>query len=421
LGGFRTYNLSLFSDFGEGLIRQSEFRTVEGLEARDTHRFAPWLEAMVGLLYNEDDLHNDDLDHYLSDQPSVLGPFVKVLANDVNIREFDPYAVLHGNIGKHVQYYGGLRGERIQFVNVDKMKPASSFNEWNGFFDPKATIAWSLEAGPLRWLPSTAFSIGQAFFTEDPRTALSPSALATGAKLFSNPLERSHSEQLTFDKLFAGTEARLTLSRTRTTSTLAKIDPDNGSAQDLGPGTIKFFTVNVRHQFSFGNLQGIVSKADSRLNTFDGVPGTITPEAPRTIFDILTTLDKLPLGLHGRAEYEYVGHKLLDVGNAEHTEQYEAVPVGETRIAVVRPFFDGRLELGLNGLIASGYTGQTTETFDSAWNVATSKTSLPYCAAGSGPSQLQADFDCGTIERAVGIRMLSFIGGSMSWRSNSNK
>jgi hypothetical protein len=31
-GFFRTYNLALYSNFGEGLIRQSEFRTVEGAE-----------------------------------------------------------------------------------------------------------------------------------------------------------------------------------------------------------------------------------------------------------------------------------------------------------------------------------------------------------------------------------------------------
>ncbi len=31
-GLFRTYNLTLFSNFGEGLIRQSEFRTVECAE-----------------------------------------------------------------------------------------------------------------------------------------------------------------------------------------------------------------------------------------------------------------------------------------------------------------------------------------------------------------------------------------------------
>jgi hypothetical protein len=225
--------------------------------------------------------------------------------------------------------------------------------------------------------------------------------------------------QLVLEKEFSGTDVRVTVSRTTTTATLAKIDPDNGSADDLGPSTIKFLTANVRHQFSFETLQGIISKADARLATFNGVPGTITPEAPRTIFDVLTTLDKLPLGLHGRAEYEYVGHKVLDVENPLHAEQYEAIPVGETRIAVVRPFLDGRLELGVDGLIARGYTGQTTETFNPSWSVTTSVTNLPYCAPGSGPSGLPNDFDCGTVERNVGIRMVSWVGGSISWRFQS--
>jgi hypothetical protein len=97
------------------------------------------------------------------------------------------------------------------------------------------------------------------------------------------------------------------------------------------------------------------------------------------LFDALTTRDKLPLGLHARAEYEYVGHKFLDVGNPDHPEQYEAVPVRETRIAVVRPFLDGRLEVGSDSLIARGYTGQTTETFDRNWSVGTNATDLPYC------------------------------------------
>ena len=90
-GYFRTYNLTLFSDFGEGLIRQSEFRFVEGGETRETHTFAPWLEGMAGVLYNEDDIRNDNLDHYLANSPLESGPFVKVLANDIKIREFAPY------------------------------------------------------------------------------------------------------------------------------------------------------------------------------------------------------------------------------------------------------------------------------------------------------------------------------------------
>ena len=44
-GFARTYNLALFSNFGEGLIRQSEFRTVEGAQARETHTFRPWLDV----------------------------------------------------------------------------------------------------------------------------------------------------------------------------------------------------------------------------------------------------------------------------------------------------------------------------------------------------------------------------------------
>lgn len=418
---FRTYNLALFSDFGEGLIRQSEFRTVEGGEARETHTFLPWLEAMGGVLYNEDDIHNDNLDHYLGDSPKIYGPFVKVLANDVTIREFAPYFALHGNLGKHLQYYAGLRNDQMQLINTDNIEPTNSFNEWNRFENPKATVTWSPGSGPTRGLPSASFSLGQAFFTEDPRTSLAPSAPGSGAAMFPDPLERSHSEQLVLEKMFSGTDARLTLSRTTTTATLGKIDPDNGSAEDLGPSTIKFLTANVRHQFSFGTLQGIFSKADARLESFDGIPGTVTPEAPRTIFDALTTLDKLPLGLQARAEYEYVGHKFLDVGNAEHPEQYEAIPVDETRIAVVRSFLDGRLELGADGLVARGYTGQTTETFDPDWSVTTSATNLPYCAPGSGPSGLPNDFDCGTVERAVGIRMVSWVGGSIFWHFHSMK
>ncbi len=413
-GFFRTYNLTLFSDFGEGLIRQSEFRTVEGGEARETHRFAKWLEGMAGILYNEDDVRRDDLDHFLSDQPYVDGAFVKVLANDVTIREVAPYVAARGDLGSHVHLYAGLRSDEVQLTNVDKEKPAYSSEWWKSFESPKETVSWSPGGGATRWLPSASLSVGQAFFTEDPRVQVSATARA-GVGMAS-PFERSHAAQLVVEKDVRGTDVRVTLSRTTTTATLGKIDPDNGSAEDLGPSTIKFLTAEVRHRFSFGMVQGIVSKADARLASFDGVAGTVTPEAPRTIFDGLTTLDKLPLGLRAKAEYEYVGHKFLDRGNAGHPAHYEAIPIGETRLALVRTFLDGRLEAGMNGLIARGYTGQTTETFDPGWSVATSATRLPFCAAGSGPSGLANDFDCGTVERAVGVRIVSYLGASVSWR-----
>jgi hypothetical protein len=159
----------------------------------------------------------------------------------------------------------------------------------------------------------------------------------------------------------------------------------------------------VRHEFRLGSLQGVFSKADARQLATATTPAMVTPEAPRTIFDGLATLDRLPLGLRARGEYEYVGHKLLDLGG------FEAVPVKEARLAVVRSLAGGRLEVGANGMIARGSTGQTTETFASGWQPGGAP---PFCAAnGSGN-----DFDCGTVERSVGVRLPSFVGASLSWR-----
>jgi hypothetical protein len=150
-------------------------------------------------------------------------------------------------------------------------------------------------------------------------------------------------------------------------------------------------------------------------------------ECPRTIFDGLVTLDKLPLGLHGRGEYEYVGHKILDAGNSQDGwKQLEAIPVGETRLALVRTFLNGRLEVGANSMLARGYTGQTTEPIaplasGAAWQVGDG---IPSCPAGSGPSGAQNDFDCASVsgtEWRVGIRMVSYVGGSVSWRFSREK
>ena len=74
---------------------------------------------MAGLLYNEDDIHNDNLDHYLSDSPWESGPFVKVLANNVTIREVAPYVALHSDLGKHLRFYAGLRHDQIEVMNTD--------------------------------------------------------------------------------------------------------------------------------------------------------------------------------------------------------------------------------------------------------------------------------------------------------------
>jgi hypothetical protein len=414
-GFFRTYNLALFSNFGEGLIRQSEFRTVGGAEARETHAFTAaqkkmGLQAMVGLDYNQDDPRRDNLDHYLSGNPLVYGPFVAVLANNIRIRDVAPYVALHGNLGKHLRFYAGLRPDAIEIKNTDLLKPGDSFDLWRSFENPKATVAWApdpagTESRPLSWLPSVSLSMGQAFFTEDPRIGVAPSN-ATGATALASPFQRSHSEQLVLEKDYRGTDVRITLGHTTTTATLAKIDPDTGLPEDLGPGTLKFLTASLRRSFSLGSVQAVFSKADAR----DVSTGIVTPEAPRTIFDVLAALDRLPFALHARSEYEYVGHKLLDTGG------FEAIPVGEIRLTVVRSFLNGRLELGANGMLARGYTGQTTETFAPGW-----QPSDPPPACAPGVDGIANDFDCGTVERSVGVRLPSFAGASISWRFSQGK
>lgn len=45
------------------------------------------------------------------------------------------------------------------------------------------------------------------------------------------------------------------------------------------------------------------------------------------------------------------------------SEECTGPPVKEFRAAVIRPFRDGRLNVGVNMLIAAGYTGQTIENF----------------------------------------------------------
>lgn len=76
-GSFRTYNLSLLSNFGDGLIRQSEFRTVTGGNATYVNHISSWLSVLVGIDYQRDAPRNLDLDRYLSTDLAVYGPFEK--------------------------------------------------------------------------------------------------------------------------------------------------------------------------------------------------------------------------------------------------------------------------------------------------------------------------------------------------------
>src|SRR5580693_7533703 len=352
-GFFRTYNLSLFSDFGQGLIRQSEFRTVAGGSASYVNKIAEYFSLLGGFDTNREAPRRDDLDHYgffNPGTPGYNGPFTPVDGNNVTIGSLTPYIAADGALSHYFRYYLGWRRDEINFNNDDLLHAQNSFQKWVGVNSPKATVSFLPKES---WFaPLISLSSGQAFFTEDPR-------IGTGV-VPGTPVATSHSFQLVASKSIHRTDLKLTLGHVTSSAELAKIDPDTGLQFNEGPSRLRFMTFSVRQSFGLGSLLATFSKADAR----DLDSGEPTPEAPRTIFDLLGTIQKLPFRLQAQAEFEYVGTKPLGTGcmpnlNAECTGS----AVKEFRGAVVRPFLNGRMNVGVNFLIAGGYSGQTTENF----------------------------------------------------------
>ena len=330
---FRSYNLALYSDFGDGLIRQSEFRTVTGGNANYIRRFNKHFSLMAGMDYFREAPRREDLDHYASSDLSIYGPYEKVTANDLTLNFVTPFIAIDGNIFPWLHYNLGWRRDQIGFDNTDLLVPQNSFHRWQRINSPKATLSF------VPWL---SFSFGQTFFTNDPR-------IGTGNQQGSL-ISQAHAYQVVLSKTLWKTDFRATLAHVTQEASFAKIDADTGLQFYEGPSRNQYITLSARHYFSSGLLQASVSKADAR----DLSDGTPTPEAPRLIVDALGTLDRLPFHLHARAEFENVGRKPLGDG-------FVGVPVREFRGALVRPFLNGKLEAGVHFQIASGYTGQTTE------------------------------------------------------------
>jgi hypothetical protein len=368
-GFFRTYNLALDSNFGDGLKRQSEFRTEAGGNATYTRTFNSHFSLMSGLDYFREAPRRDDLDHYDSTDPFVYGPFQKVAANGITLNFVTPFVAVDGNIFSWLHYNLGWRRDQIGFDNTDLLVPQNSFHRWQGINSPKATI--SILPPESLWLPAVSFSFGQAFFTNDPR-------IGAGTQQGSL-ISQAHAYQLVVSKEVLGTDIRLTLGHVTQESSLAKINADTGLQFDEGPSRNRYVTVAARHYFRVGLLQGSVSRADAR-DLSDGSP---LAEAPRLIVDVLGTVDRLPFHLHARGEFEEVGRKPLGDG-------FLSVPVREFRGALARPFLNGRLNAGIQFQIASGYTGQTTEVL-----------ALP----GEGEP----------FERAVGVYIPSYVSISFSY------
>jgi carboxypeptidase family protein len=357
-GFFRSYNLSLFSDFGQGLIRQSEFRTVAGGSANYVNKIAEYLSLLGGFEYQREAPRRDDLDHYgffNPGAPGYYGPFTPVDGNNVTLGSVTPYIAAEGGLAHYFRYYLGWRRDEIDFDNDDLLQSQNSFQKWVGVNSPKATVSFLPRES--WYVPLISLSFGQTFFTEDPRIGIGTPGTGT---TIGTPVATSHSYQVVASKTLRNTDLRLTLGHVTSSAELAKIDPDTGLQFNEGPSRLRFMTVAVRQNFRYGSLLATFSKADAR----DVNSGEPTPEAPRTIFDLLGTIQKLPFRLQARGEFEYAGTKPLGTGclpnlNAECT----GTPVKEFRGAVVRPFMNGRVKAAVNFLIARGYTGQTTENF----------------------------------------------------------
>ena len=227
--------------------------------------------------------------------------------------------------------------------NRDLYRPGYSFSRRAMINSPKGTLTF-LPPEKRSFLPTVSLSYGQAFHVNDPR-------IGTTAIFGGTIVSKARSYQLAASKTIAQTEFRVTLAHVTTAQQLARISNDTGLQQDEGPGLVRSIAVTARHNFGHGFLQALFARADAR----DRITGEPTPEAPRLIWSILGTIDKLPFHLVARGEYEDVGKKPLGDG-------FDSVPVREFRGAVVRAFESKGIDIGVNVLIASGYGGQTLET-----------------------------------------------------------
>jgi hypothetical protein len=402
-GFFRTYNLSLYSDFGLGLIRQSEIRTVAGGNATYINKIAKSFSLLAGMDYEREAPRSDDLDHYNFYNPAAptyYGPFLRIDGNNVTIAPVTPYIAGEGELSKYIHYYLGWRRDEIDITNQDLITPANSWSKWVGVNSPKATL--TIVPGPS-WL--IAFSFGKSFFTEDPREGTP----LNGPKTV-DPVESARSYQLVASKTFKKTDVKLTLGHETQSAEYGKIDPDEGLQFDLGPGRIRYLAFTVRQSFTHGALLATFEQADARL--LDVATSSITPEAPRLIGDLTGTYQKLPFHLQAKGEFEYVGQKVVGTScDASQpltggTGYCLGVPNKEFRLALARPFLEGRLNVGINMMIASGWTGQTTENFAAASAFGPGK-------VGIGPDGLvPAD----PVSEVVGVRVPSYASASLTYR-----
>jgi Carboxypeptidase regulatory-like domain len=361
-GYYRNYALTLRSNFGDGLIEQSETRNVFGGESTYIQSYRPWLSLLAGVDLRRDAPRNLDLK-----RADEEGNFQPVTSNNLTISLLEPFVALDGMLWRFLHYNAGFRQEEVWMNNQDVIHPENSFQKLSSLPLPKGTLTF---LPPERWrAPTVAFSYGEAFHTEDPRIGN-----GTGEPTLVSP---SRALQLVVSQVIKQTQFNLTLRRVSNSQELAKIDPDTGLQEIVGPSLNKVIAASVQRNFSKGSVYISYAQADAR----DTQTGEPIPEAPRLIWDAVATENRLPFHLQAKGEFEYVKAKPLGDG-------FNGVPLTEVRGAILRPFLEDRMSLAANFLIANGYTGQTTEIL-----------SIP---PGAPP-----------MEQVVGVPLKSFL--SVSW------
>ena len=147
-----------------------------------------------------------------------------------------------------------------------------------------------------------AFSYGEAFHTEDPRIGN-----GTGQPMLLAP---SRAYQLVLSKIVKQTQIYVTLKHVYNSQELAKIDPDTGLQEIVGPSINKVLSVSLQRNFKSGSVYISYAQADAR----DAQTGQPIPEAPRTIWDAVASENHLPFHLQVRGEFEFVKAKPLGDG-----------------------------------------------------------------------------------------------------------
>ncbi len=332
-GFYRYYTLDVRPNFGDGLIRQSEHRNVTSQDVLYAENYHTAFSLMAGANFRREAPRALNLDR--ADASNLFEP---VTSNNITLNFYSPFVAVDGTLHHFFHYNLGYRRDEVNFDNRDIYRPEFSFSRRAAINSPKATLSLLFPKATV------SLSYGQAFHTNDPR-------IGTTGIFGGTIVSKARSFQLVATKTIAATEFRLTLAHVTTAQQLARISNDTGLQQDVGPGLIKSITLTARHNFSHGFLQALFARADAR----DRETGQPTPEAPRLIWGVLGTMDKLPFHLMARGEYDHVGKKPVGDG-------FNSVPVREFRGALVRPFESKGIDLGLNVFIASGYGGQTLET-----------------------------------------------------------